>query len=248
MGRVGPKPKGSGIKLIKGVIRFKPDLKREFASILNLSETSQASKITQVVDELGQVLAKYPNLIETLDYGARPAHRKADLHLLRDQLKNTIKALKNMSDSTFEDLLQGYTLNTPIDFDDEAWTWDFERKERSNDIKRNIKCSIDNLQLLIKYMEAVEQKYYNQESRHGIPKKARKELCTQLGSLFKEFYQEIPEDNPKDAETDFLHLAFRSFNQLNLTSDPLPTSQRAILTLLKQTYPPEPIRVHSNVL
>jgi len=94
MGRVGPKPKGSGIKLIKGVIRFKPDLKREFASILNLSESPPATRLTQAVEQVEQVLTKYPALIDELDFGARPAHRKADLHLLRDQLKNTIKALK----------------------------------------------------------------------------------------------------------------------------------------------------------
>jgi hypothetical protein len=246
MGRVGPRPKTSGIKFIKGRIDFPKDLRREFASVLNLSEDTPDPIF---IDQLSQFLVVYPNLVITLDNAPRPAHRKADLRPIRDQFQRTLQDLQNLSDLNFQDLVQGYTESVPIDIDDEAWTVGFEQKERCNDINHAIVGAATNLQSLIKHIDVVIQNHYSKESRGGVPKKARKFLSQLLIDLFNKNYQPVPEeDNPKEAQIEFIQLVFKALNQLNLTQDPLPIRRRAILTLLKQSYPPEPIKVQSNVL
>jgi hypothetical protein len=225
MGRVGPQPKASRIKFIGDRIDFSKDLCREFASVLNLSENTPDSSF---IDQLSQVLVGYPKLVTTLDYEPRPAHRKADLVPIRDQFQRTLQDLQGLSDLNFQDLVQGYTENVPMEIDDEAWTVGYEQKERRNDINHSIVGAATNLQSLIQYIDVVIQKHYTKESRGGVPKKARKILSQQLIELFNMNYQPVPEEEtPKEAQIHFIQLVFTALNPL-LTPNPRAGSWEGI--------------------
>ncbi len=215
-------------------MRFSDETCKEVAGLLNLLSAPLESKRQEVADRVAETLTEYSTFIIFLEHSSRSETSQAKSNVLREQLVDTMKVLKDMREETLEELLLGYTLSTPLDFEDDVWSWGTERKERENDLKHTIKISQDVMRSLVRFLDAVEKRYAGNTFPRGLKKRHQKEVCQRLQHIFHGYYREIPGEDPLEAKLDFIKFAFGEWNKENIWSEPLPTTRRSLLTLLKE--------------
>ncbi len=206
----------------------------EIAGLLNLHASALKCKGQEAAERIAEILTEYSEFQTFLERGPRSETCQKKRNVLRGQLKGTIKEFKNMPVETVEDLLLGYTMSTPLDIKDDVWTWGMERKERENDLKHTLKLTRDVMESLLGFLDAVEKRYASDKVPRGLHQRHRKELCQRLKQVFHDYYQEVSGEDLVEAEIDFLKFAFGEWNKDNIWSEPLPTTRRSLLALLKE--------------
>lgn len=205
----------------------------EIAGLLNLQASALRGKGQEAAERIAEILHEYSEFQTFLERGPRSEACQKKRHVLREHLKGTIQELKKMPEETVEDFLLGYTMSTPLDIKDDVWTWGMERKERENDLKHTLKLTRDVMESLLRFLNAAEKRYASDKIPRGLSQRHQKELCQRLNQVFRDYYQEVSGEDPVEAEIDFLKFAFGEWNKDNVWSEPLPTTRRSLLTLLK---------------